>query len=255
MTRALSRRQVVVGSSAFVATHSLGTYCACAGQVIGCFAVNPSELFHKTFRRFSFSNDPKEIEISPDSGDPDLDQALTFALKTLRTSFNVSPSFGFFDDKLLVGDANSAASPETLGEEKGQGSVIFGQAMLKKLMTYKDPGAAVLAVCAHEFGHIVSFQLNLFDELVPDPSQPFRGEQYADYMAGFFAGQRKLLHSEYPAYDFLKTLGSLAGGHHGTEEQRQEAVYQGYTDAYDARLAMAVGVYRGAEWAKQRPVT
>ncbi|MGN7293300.1 hypothetical protein [Rhizobium sp. SAFR-030] len=254
MKAVMTRRKLAVGTGAFLGAYGLRVGCACAQQTIGCFAVDPTAVLKRTFKQFSFSGPALSIVIKPDSGDSDLDRALVFALKSLRTTFSVSPSFGFFDDSAF-GQPNAIATPHKRDGESSDGNIIFGQNMLKDLMRYRDPGAAVLAVCAHEFGHIVSYKLNLMKELNPNETQPLRAEQYADYMAGFFAGQKKLQIPSYPAYDFLETLGNLAGGDHGTKEQRQEAVYEGYKDAHDQKMTMAEGVYRGSDWAKQRPAT
>lgn len=234
------------------AGYYLGTGCACAQNIIGCFPADPQGVLRQTTGGFMFSG-PSDTIIKPDSGDKDLDYALAIALQNLRALFDVKPSFGFFDDQFYP-EGNALATDRKLMSQTAGGTIIFGHKLLKELMKRSDPGAAVLAVCAHEFGHIVSYELKIFDQLVPDKSMPLRGEQYADYLAGFFAGTRKLIRRTFPAIDFLRTLGSMAGGHHGTKEQREQAVYKGFQNAYDDKMPISKGVFEGLEWAKTRPV-
>lgn len=250
--RGLSRRQALCGAVSAGASYSLGTGCACAQTLLGCYPADPDDLLQHTQDGFAFARNSASIQ--PGSGDADLDRALQYALTTLRTVFAVTPGFGFIDDSRFGPDGNAGATAKRLMPEGVDGTIVFGRGMLSNLMKVADPGAAIVAVCAHEFGHILAYRLSLHDQLVPHGSQPLRGEQYADYMAGFFAGQRKLLTPTYPAIKFLETLGAMAGGHHGTKEQREEAVYEGYKDAHDNKLTMSQGAHRGFDWASKRPV-
>ena len=113
------------------------------------------------------------------------------------------------------------------------GTVLFGLDFLKILL--QRPGrsdASIIAVCAHEFGHIVSYKNDMISTLAPNHQEPFRAEQFADYMAGFYAGRRKLVHSDFPAASFASTQYAFGGGDHGTNKQRGDAVQQGYFAAY-----------------------
>jgi predicted metalloprotease len=63
-------------------------------------------------------------------------------------------------------------------------------------------------------------------------TSPFRAEQFADYMAGYYAGRRKLDDSDFPAVIFAHTTSLYGGGDHGTADQRGNAVQEGFLCAY-----------------------
>jgi len=241
----LTRRSALRGIAGCGALF-LGCDCWPAGKTsFGCEITNPKELADKNMSIFAFAGD----NVVRRSGIANLDDDLSFALKTIRKSFSVDPGFAYYDDGAI---ANSGASKQSLFEGS-KGTVLFGLNLLKELISKPQGDAAVVAICAHEFGHIVGYDTNLYDQLVPDPTKPLRGEQHADYLAGFFAGQRKLLHNDYPAIVFLQTLRSLAGGGHGTEVQRAEAVWEGFQAAHDKKMSFDDGVEAGFEWAIKRP--
>lgn len=228
----------------------LGAYCVCCGnayaqQIDGCLIEDPHSFVNKNMSVFAFAKE----NVVRRSGVANLDADLSHALETIRASFSVSPGFAFYDDGLI---SNSGASKVSLFEGS-KGTVLFGLNLLKDLLSRKQGDAAVVAVCAHEFAHIVAYDTDLYSQLVPDQTKPFRGEQHADYLAGFFAGQRKLIHSNYPAIVFLRTLRSLAGGGHGSEDQRAEAVWEGFQAAHDKKMVFEDGIQSGFEWAMKRP--
>src|SRR5690606_8445367 len=89
------------------------------------------------------------------TGDKDFDRALGRALVRLSALFGERPGFGFVDDS---GAPNAYASRET--KVSGTwGTVLFGQTLFHELLNrHDDRGIAVLAVAAHEFGHIAQFR-------------------------------------------------------------------------------------------------
>src|SRR5690606_11402907 len=120
--------------------------------------------------------------------------------------------------------------------QRGDGTVLFGLRFLEMLLNRAEHReAGVVAFAAHEFGHIVSFKNGAIGPLTKSRGV-FGGEQYADYMSGYFAGQRKLQNPNYPAVAFAVTIGDYAGGPHGDRRQRGSAIQQGFVDAYERRL-------------------
>jgi hypothetical protein len=181
---------------------------------------------------------------------PGLDFALAQSLGMIARTFGVHPAFAFYPDGL--GQENARATPERL-LQNADGTVLFGLDLLQELLARPDHGdASVVAVCAHEFGHIVSYKNGDIERLAPDPNQPFRAEQYADFMSGYFAGRRKLERPEFPAVVFATTCRSFGGGNHGTGEQRGEAVQEGFLTAYRDRLDRDDGVVAALRFAMSR---
>jgi len=242
------RREVMLGGALTVAW---GTFlCGCgvshAQTFNGCFVSDPDadKLFEKSDGGVAFATGNEELRQT--SGDKILDRALARALTTLSRSFSVLPGFAFYDDS---SNPNALATDKNLLENT-DGTVLFGEKFLESYLSLpSDRDAAIVSICAHEFAHIVAYKTLLYGQLVPDISQPFRGEQHADYLAGFFAGQRKLLTPTYPAIIFLTTLKGLAGGKHGTKKQRERAVAEGFKAGFVQGADFNDGIQSGFEFA------
>jgi hypothetical protein len=226
--------------------------CAAAAGLdgsTGCWVPNNevSGLFARAGRAGLFETGDEEIERR--SGNPELDRALAHSLATLSRMFEVLPAFAYYHDG--VGHENARATPETL-LDRADGTVLFGLTLLDQLLAQKDGDAAVVAVCAHEFAHIVSYKNHDVRELSPNPQEPFRAEQYADFLAGFFAGRRKLERPDFPAVVFATTQRSYGGGNHGSQAQRGEAVQRGFLSAYDQRLEPRDGIQAAFNFAMSK---
>jgi hypothetical protein len=190
--------------------------------------------------------------VETNSGNKPLDFALAQALAALAKTFSVLPGFAFYRDE---DGENALATPEPL-LERTDGTVLFGLAMLAHLLEEPDhPDAAIVSVCAHEFGHIVGYKTGLYDSLAPKDTSPFKAEQHADYLSGFFCGLRKLQKPDYPAVVFATSLGNLGGttrGTHGTKKERGEAVAEGFKAAYELKLSVSDGIQSGYDFAMTR---
>jgi hypothetical protein len=236
------RRRVVLGGLLTLIESSVRVpVCAAADRYgeRGCWipSAEVPGYFARAGRAEMFESGDEPIE--QHSGVAGLDQALAQSLAMLATLFNVLPAFAYYRDG--VNRENAKATPKQL-LQRADGTVLFGLEMLRKCLAMPQDGdAAVVAVCAHEFGHIVSFKNGDCDRLVTDSSQPFRSEQYADFLAGYFAGRRKLERPSFPAVAFATTQRSFAGGDHGTADQRGEAVMQGFMAAYQQRMNIKEG--------------
>lgn len=190
-----------------------------------------------TAERYAVGNE----DIEPRSGDPLLDRALVQSLAMMTRTFNVVPGFGFYDD--YDGANAKATSRQLLGQTDG--TVLFGFRMLEDMLTIPvHPDAAIVAVCAHEFGHILSYKTRQIERLSPDrsPNSTFRGEQYADYMAGYFAGVRKRNRHDFPAVVFANTQRAFGGGSHGSGIQRGDAVVEGFKASYQRDLGISSAI-------------
>jgi hypothetical protein len=251
-----TRRETVMGGLlSFIWTCAGG--CSCLANVnssreLGCYvpAEEAPEFFSRTTTAQVFQFGTEDIE--PRSGNPALDRALAQTLGRLARSFDVLPAFAYYRDG---NRPNALATPERL-LQRADGTVLFGLSMLQMLLARPEhPDASIVAVCAHEFGHIISYKAGFIDRLAPDRRNPFRAEQYADYIAGFFAGLRTLERPDFPAVVFATTQRSFGGtirGTHGTGEERASAVVEGYKAAYERRASPAEGIQRAFEFAMSR---
>lgn len=193
-------------------------------------------------RVFSEGDEPMEAG----SGNPVLDRALARGLATISKTFDVLPGFSYYRE---TRGKNAKATPENL-VQRTDGTVLFGLEMLSYLLNRPHPDAAILAVCAHEFGHILSYKNGMIDRLAIGGA--YRAEQFADYMAGYFAGTRRLLDASYPAVIFASTQNAFGGGDHGTGSQRAEAVQTGYLAAYQRKLSATDAANAGFSFSMSR---
>ncbi len=183
-------------------------------------------------------------KLEPRSGNPDLDYALAQALANLSELFGVLPGFCYYDDS---GSPNALATSDQL-LDRTDGTVMMGLSFLGEMLRMPErPDASIVAVCAHEFGHIVSYKTGLINQL-KGGGGVFRSEQFADYMAGYFAGTRKLLRPDYPAVVFASTQNYFGGGDHGSSSQRGEAVQAGFMAAYQRKLGMQDATQAGLQF-------
>jgi hypothetical protein len=251
-----TRREVVLGGLLTILSQGVST-CACQANVngeraSGCYvpAEEAPEFFRLTNTAQTFSFGTEQIE--PRSGNPSLDRALAQTLARLSRTFNVLPGFAYYRDDSRP---NALATPEAL-LQRTDGTVLFGLSMLQNLLRRPDnPDASIVAVCAHEFGHIVSYKTGLIRQLAPTRNYPFRAEQHADYLAGFFAGLRKRERTSFPAVVFADTQRSFGGairGTHGTGTERAEAVVEGFKAAFERGISASEGIQQGFQFAMAR---
>jgi hypothetical protein len=248
----LSRRRTLLGGL-LVLLEIDAPCCAHAGEFSsGCYV--PPKAAPVLFARAGMARmyETGHEDIEPNSGDRQLDRALAQSLAKLSRTWDVLPGFSYFREP---NEPNALATSEAL-LHRSDGTVLFGKRLLRELMqlsVHRD--AAIVAVCAHEFGHVVQFKRRLRDKLAPDPDQPFRSEQHADYLAGFYGGLRKREHADFPAVVFATTqrrYGTLTRSSHGTGEQRGQAVLEGFKAAYERRLSPDDAVMEGFNFAMSR---
>jgi len=250
---AFSRRRMLCGG--LLVLLEMDAPCCALGATehnSGCYV--PREAAPAFFQRAGTARlyETGAENMETNSGDRQLDQALAQTLAKLCRTWNVLPGFSYFREP---GRENAYATPEPL-LDRSDGTVLFGLQLLNRLLQLPEHrDAAIVAVCAHEFGHIVQFKRRLRDRLAPDLKQPFRAEQHADYLAGFYAGLRKLDRPDFPAVVFASTqrsFGTLQRSSHGTGDERGEAVLEGFKAAYERRLSADDAVMEGFNFAMSR---
>lgn len=226
--KSLTRRSILgaAASTAFALPLGLGAHAWAqgGGRGIAC----------PLCQRASFAmtgNDIANAKIAKSSGDAETDRFLGTALKRLAASFGVTPGFAFYDDHTGI---NAVAIRETL-IGNGPGTVLMGMRLFGQLMArVRDGGVTVIAVCAHEFGHIHQMQYGYERRLgaLDATNRPF--ELHADFLSGYYLALRKAEHSDLD----LRAVGGVLHGlgdtafnsrqHHGTPEERVAALSAGF---------------------------
>jgi hypothetical protein len=231
--KTLNRRSMLGGAA-------LTAFCLPFGATLRASAqgVTPLRVCPLCQRRgMPFAGTPNDVEassyvkIARSSGDGETDRFLGTALGRLANTFRVSPGFAFYDDSKGI---NAVAVRETL-LGNGPGTVLMGMHLFGQLMArVRDGGITVIAVCAHEFGHIYQLQAGYERELaaLDKTNRPF--ELHADFLAGYYLALRK---AEHPELDLgavggvLYALGDTAftsRQHHGTPDERLGALSAGF---------------------------
>ena len=169
----------------------------------------------------------------------------------LSALFGQRPGFGFVDDR---GAPNAYATSDTLVPGTW-GTVLYGATLFRQtLAAYDDGGMAVMAVMAHEFGHVAQFAYGLDRRLLQGQATVKRVELHADYLAGWYLGRRKAEQPElsvWAAGDMLAGIGDYAffdWNHHGTPEERVAAAEAGFKLAGDGQADFDPAVERGLEF-------
>jgi hypothetical protein len=158
----ITRREAAVGGLLTFIFSSIA--CTCRAQAartrhtFGCMlAEDEAGQFLATstgHQTFASGNEP----IIASSGDREFDYALAQTLSRITDTFRVLPGFAYFNDF----DGPNAYASSVVRMARADGTVLFGQRLVKKLLALPEhPDVAVTAVCAHEFGHILQYKLNL----------------------------------------------------------------------------------------------
>jgi hypothetical protein len=186
------------------------------------------------------------------SGDRELDYAVAQNLSHITDTFGVLPGFAYYDD----GAQPNAFATRRQFLNRSDGTVFFGRVLLSRcLHAPESPDAVVSAVCAHEFGHVVQFKYNLQPRLLAGQATKKRVELNADFMAGYYAGRRKLERPTYPSAVYATAQYAMGDtnfngvNHHGTPEERAAAVVKGFEAAYREKRKLEDAVQIGFNYA------
>ena len=251
----INRREAAVGGLLTIISSS--TACTSHAQTartrhtFGCMlADDEAEQFLSTStgqQTFATGNEP----IIASSGDREFDYALAQTLSRLTDTFRVLPGFAYYDDF----EQPNAYATSVVRMAKADGTVLFGQRKLKQLLAWPEhPDVAVTAVCAHEFGHILQYKLNLKPIILAGQRTTKRLELHADYLAGYYAGFLKLKTPTYPAAVFATQKYSSGDWnvnsptHHGTPNERAAAIVRGFEVAYRERRNLSDAVRIGVNY-------
>ena len=245
-----TRRESVFGG-ALTLLFGTGLSCACQarpgghtpqeGCLLGEKASN--DLFKRATQGSTRSGGGgRGDQIIQRSGDRDFDVALAQSLSMMTDILDAAPGFAFYDDA----EGLNAYATNRVRLNGTDGTVLFGQRLLKRLMSAREhPEISVAAVCAHEFGHILQFKRNLTEVVGAGQPTVKRVELQADFFGGFFAGKRKLAKPDFPAAVFALTQWNFGDNmlespnHHGTARERAAATVAGFEAGFRDRRTLA----------------
>jgi hypothetical protein len=250
-----TRRETVVGGAAALLLGSTGRSLASErhNPIYGCTLPDrETALFFDTATesRLYITGDEPLIE---KSGDHDFDYALAHTLAKISQTFDVAPGFAYYDDY----DGKNAYATKHIRSYGVDGTVLVGQRLLDRLRSGNDhPDVAVACVCAHEFGHILQYKLQLNDKVSDGQKTVKPVELQADFFAGYFAGIRKLERPTFPAAVFAMTQFNMGDEmvhnpqHHGTPDERANAIVRGFDVAYREQEPLSAAVDISTEYVK-----
>ncbi len=214
----------------------------------------------------SFKAGGDSYRVSATSGNRLFDRAMAEALFQMSQLFDVLPTFGFIKGGNVVNAfATTALYKREEGDadlpEREDGTVLFGDGIVSYLQRkgVEDPVAAVLAVCAHEFGHIVQYRYSFQEKPVIsllNDGQPTvkRAELHADLLAGFYVGSAAKRNPNTPAADVALAASVLGDfdtdqkGHHGTPKERGAAVREGFKLAFEKNDTFGEALVKGLDY-------
>jgi len=216
---ALSRRGLLAAFAAIAGA------CACPAHAFG-------EGEGCTLTASAAGTFASQVQLLRSSGVQLIDQITPGEINILVQAFGVSPSFAFFDDSH---SPNAFATNRPIAGPSPFGSVAFGVNLLRSELNQQWWGAAVAGILAHEWGHIKQLRR------LPNPGTQwgpvYKRELQADYLAGWYLG-RKQMAGTHVVIDGLGQSLFHKGGydfnnpdHHGTPEQRVNAMLAGYREA------------------------
>jgi hypothetical protein len=189
------------------------------------------------------------------TGNRTLDLALDASIKRLSDLFGQTPAFGFYkeEDHPELSAMNAFATVEGTDIAGTWGTIGFGTTLFQTEMGKYDPyGSTIIAVIAHEFGHIWAMRAGMMDKLNEGQKTVKRSELHADFLAGYFLGTRKRaapnisLHAAGELFHRIGDDNINSPNHHGTPKERVAAAEEGFKISYvqnrDPQHAFAAGL-------------
>ena len=247
----ISRRDVALGGLLTIGWLAGGCGCPAHAQnaprSFGCTLSDEEadQVFAQAGKPFGPGDSPTIVG----SGDRELDYAVAQTLSRLTDTWNVLPGFAWFDDTAAP---NAFATQRRLLSRE-DGSVLFGRRLLERCLKAREhPDVVISAVCAHEFGHIAQYKYGLSKKIAAGQTTVKRNELHADFLAGYFAGLRKVEKPDFPAAVYATTQYGFGDyrtdsvRHHGLPEERAAAIVKGFQVAFRDRgspaEALAIGM-------------
>ena len=203
------------------------TNAASGPPVAGCCLMHGGDSLILQSRLSHVNNLNVNIE---SSGNARLDRSLGVLLADLASKFKVRPGFGYFDDRA---SPNALALPNSI-LSASNGTVLFGREMLSMYLNNPNGDMFIMGICAHEFAHIVQFFSGYYERLNKGQQTKKLVELHADFLSGYYIGLRKINYTSSELISLGRAWESIGDSsytdpqHHGTPEERLQAVEQGF---------------------------
>jgi predicted metalloprotease len=171
-------------------------------------------------------------------------------LQPLSELFNVKPKFSYYSE------ADDGGKPNALASTDGsRGTVLFGTTLLNRLLQYPNGDYAAMAVCGHEYGHIVQYHGQVQPKIT-EQLPCYCIELHADFLAGYFIGtifKTKLGAADIQQIGRAWSAWETQSCTHGSSVQRTQAIEAGYSFAADGSgRTVASAVDEGITYLKRR---
>jgi hypothetical protein len=186
--------------------------------------------FFKTAHAASGSIKTKYTLFSLPPNDP-LYNVTVAEIIRIQGCFGVFPIFFFYDDR----DGNNAMATDEVVQQNGpDGTVIFGRRLFNREFIKTYGGTTIPIIMAHEYAHIVDYKYGALQH-----AGSKRTELFADFLAGFYMYHRVANGIKTDVDACIRSFESLGDTdfgsetHHGTAEERADALTSGFNKARD----------------------
>jgi hypothetical protein len=237
----LDRRHVlreICGCAYGTVFHSSSPSPATAQKIyaVGCrLSAEGARAYQQQGKFYELSDDP--FRISGTTGNPEMDRQLDKAVRIAADILEVRPAFGFIEPDKFVPSKMNSMNAYALNHNVGtsRGAVLFGMGKFRaELYGHDESGTTVMSIVAHEFGHIIQYNLAYYTQL-----NQLQCENNADFLAGYYLGVRAraipTLRFD-KAVDLFDRIGRSGNGDpnrdHGDSRERVEAVRAGFASAH-----------------------
>src|SRR5262245_41363843 len=230
-TVCLSRRSFALGLAA--AIRAIDGAPAASDGSAGC-------VFYQTAGPTNYSKKPAELfpRLRPPVGDAT--NAIVAVPLELSRVFEMQVVIALYDDSSQGPDGNASAIDKYLwplmAGPAPEGTLLLGEKCFQTLLSNRFQFAAVASDSAHEMGHLIQYKYinsELFALRNQDRSV-VRTELHADFVCGYYGALRKKTQPDWPVIIHVITQFKFGDQrvadpmHHGTPEQRGEAVQAGF---------------------------
>jgi hypothetical protein len=234
-----TRRAVLCSLCSLAGTGWLGlaTRAHSEEQLISCTDSYPKKENLVPVARGDMNNNSSLLT---STGEPALDRAIKAAILDCYQAYVLKPAFYFvINDPLHENNAFARpilpGKPTPFGDVAGE--VGFGVPYLQKSLLDDPNGDETMRIIAHEFGHILQYNLfdiqgiRLYNLLRPDGANIKLVELHADFISGVYLAGRYLRNPR----DMSRLNYTITGDnevhsqyHHGTTAERRRAFRDGF---------------------------
>lgn len=161
-----------------------------------------------------------------------IDSLIYSEIDKLESYFNLNIDFFFLEEANI----NPVAYFNVDCTENCMGSIVLGYNMIADQLVKTNGLETVKAILAHEFAHAVQ---NYYGWSEPGKNP----ELHADFIAGYYIGET-YKYEEFELTQFYRTFASIGDddffspSHHGTEEERLCAFYEGHYVSKNTEMSM-----------------